>query len=264
MSQSQDQQQYDNYQDGKEPRHVIAQYLDPVADFATQMGIVNYRLNYGHVFDGLEVVAEHFVDAFDDWVKQIARLDLPVDPRTGFKIPKELPPNLVKEIKQIWYGKTWYYCIRDSSGEITSDRILFDDPKGVLQEDEDSFELPALLHLNPKSSLKNDSDPRVLIQEAVDFDVAWAGYEPSQLASFVEFVLEDDEGTHAIFENDADVMSSDAQTLEISREVYAKLIRFEKIEMLARKTRLWSLAKNILSTYKYTLNFNKYMSELSD
>ena len=261
MSMSQDQQQYDNYQDGKEPRHVIAQYLDPVADFATQMGIVNYRLNYGHVFDGLEVVVEQFVDAFADWVKQIARLDLPVDPRTGFKIPKEIPEDLHRELKQIWYGDTWYYCIKDASGKITSDRILFDDPEGVLLEDEDAFKLPALMHLNPKSSLKNDSDARVLIQEPVDFNVAWEGYEPSQLASVVEFVMEDEDGIHAVFENDEDVMSSEVQTMEISRESYAKMIRFEKIAILERKTRLWSLAKNILSTYKYTVNIQRALKE---
>lgn len=261
---SQEQIQYDAYQQAKEPRHIIAQYLDPVADYTTIMGIANYRLNYGHVFDGLEVIVEQFIDAFNEWVKQISKYNLQEDPRTGFRIPKELPPKLVSEIKQIWYGNTWYYCIRDKNGRIIQDDIIFKDPTGHLLEDEDAFQLPAMMHLNPKSSVKNDSDPRVLIQEPVDFDVAWEGAEPSQLATVVGFMLEDEDGTHAVFEDDESVMSSEAQTMEISREAYAKLIRFLKIKMLDRKVELWSLAKNILATYRYVSNFNKYAEELND
>jgi len=173
-----------------------------------------------------------------------------------FGIPEELNAQYVAEIKQVWWGHCYLFQRRNRKQEIIIQKVIFD-PNIKLEYNENIIQLPALLHMNPRSRTKDDTNPKVLIQEPIPFDIAYDGYDPDQLAQVFGFKYDYADGEVYMFNSDAEVMTSDALTMEISREVYHKLIRILILEYKPRKDRIYYQMSKILSSYNFVNNMRQ-------
>jgi len=82
-----------NDADAKIPHSVIDQSLDPVQEYKTKMGVINFHYMYGHYFEASGYLMM-LIDEFNMWLKHdVEVLKLPNDNRFGFKIPPTLPPD---------------------------------------------------------------------------------------------------------------------------------------------------------------------------
>lgn len=221
------------------------------------MGITDFNEGYDHFF----LMMNNFVNVighFNEWLSRVYKRNLPKNPRTGFKIPPELKKEHVKKIKQIWYGNVKLAQRRGRYSEIITQRIIYDDSE--LEEGEEILdvngrgEMPALMHMNPRSKTKDDTDPRILLQESIRFDVAYDGFDPDQLAQVFGFKYDYIDGEVYMFNTDAEVMTSDALVIEISREVFHKLIRILIMEALPMYYELTADIEDCLSTYQLVSN----------
>lgn len=246
-------------EDGKDmqPKSVVMHHLDPIKKYQIKMGITDFNEGYDHFF----LMMNNFVNVighFNEWLSRVYKRNLPKNPRTGFKIPPELKKEHVKKIKQIWYGNVKLAQRRGRYSEIITQRIIYDDSE--LEEGEEILdvngrgEMPALMHMNPRSKTKDDTDPRILLQESIRFDVAYDGFDPDQLAQVFGFKYDYIDGEVYMFNTDAEVMTSDALVIEISREVFHKLIRILIMEALPMYYELTADIEDCLSTYQLVSN----------
>ncbi len=243
--------------DAKQPKSVILHHIDPIKNFQLKLGVVDYNYEYDHFF----LATNGFMDLigeFNEWLDDIKNYKLPKDNRTGqnFTIPNEHNPQLVAELKQIWNGHCYLFQRRNKKQEITIQNVIFN-PNIDLQYNENIIQLPALMHMNPRSRTKDDTNPKVLIQEPIPFDIAYDGYDPDQLAQVFGFKYDYADGEVYMFNNDAEVMTSDALTMEISREVYHKLIRILILEYKPRKDKVYYQISKILSSYNFVNNMRQ-------
>ncbi len=250
--------------DAKQPKSVILHHIDPVKNFQLKMGVIDYNYEYDHFF----LATNGFMDLigeFNVWLEDIKDTKLPTDNRAGqnFKIPNELNPEKVAELKQIWFGHCYLFQKRNKKQEITIQNVIFN-PNIDLKYNENIIQLPALMHMNPRSRTKDDTNPKVLIQEPIPFDIAYDGYDPDQLAQVFGFKYDDGNEVTYMFNNDADVMTSDALTMEISREVYHKLIRILILEYKPRKDRVYYQISKVLSSYNFVNNLRQLENLTSD
>jgi len=256
------------FEDAKQPRSIIAQPLDPVEDFRLKMGTINYNYQFDHFFMASEEFMQ-LIDEFNIWLREVIGENLPVDTANNYKIPPTLNKQIVIELKQIWTGgdeqrgirPTYLYQFRDRHQQILKQKIMFKIP-ARLTAYESIWQFPALHHLNPKSKTKDSTDLRVLIQEPVPFDLAWEGYDVDQLADVLKF--KKDLGTHeeAFFESDEEVMTSDAVTMEVSREFFHKVIRLLILEFNPRRHEVFSEMKKILRSYSKLKRIQNAMREM--
>ncbi len=250
-----------NDADAKIPHSVIDQSLDPVQEYKTKMGVINFHYMYGHYFEASGYLMM-LIDEFNMWLKHdVEILKLPNDNRFGFKIPPTLPPEEVRLMKQIWWGgdparkiePIYLYQKRDNNEQILDQHVLFKEP-AQLTSYESIWQMPALKHLDPKSKTKDATDQRVLLQESVPVDLAWAGVSPKQLADIVKFKDEYPEGEEPIFESDDDVLWSEDRTLEVGREFFHKIIRIEILEFDIPRHYVYNVMKKCLRSFKYCLH----------
>ena len=253
--------------DAKQPKSVIMHHLDPVLKYQIKMGVTDFNEDYDHFF----LMMNNFINTvghFNVWLKRIYRRNLPKNPRTGFKMPSELNADYVKKIKQIWYGNVFLSQTRDRYSQILDQRIIYSQKE--LKPDEEILdvngrgEMPALMHMNPRSKTKDDTDPRVLLQEAIRFDVAYDGYDPDQLAQVFGFKYQYVDGEVYMFNSDAEVMTSDALVIEVSREVFHKLIRLLVMEALPMYYELTADIEECLGTYSLVNNLLELQSQTGE
>ena len=243
--------------DAKQPKSVILHHIDPIKNFQLKLGVIDYNYEYDHFF----LATNGFMDLigeFNVWLDDVKTYKLPKDNRGGqnFTIPSELNPEIVAELKQIWFGHCYLFQRRNKKQEITVQNVIFN-PNIDLQYNENIIQLPALMHMNPRSRTKDDTNPKVLIQEPIPFDIAYDGYDPDQLAQVFGFKYDYADGEVYMFNNDAEVMTSDALTMEISREVYHKLIRILILEYKPRKDKVYYQVSKILSSYNFVNNMRQ-------
>jgi len=243
--------------DAKQPKSVIMHHLDPVLKYQIKMGVTDFNEDYDHFF----LMMNNFINTighFNEFLKRVYKRNLPPNPRTRFKIPPELNKNHVQKIKQIWYGNVKLVQLRDRYSQILDQRIVYSDDELRVGEEildvNGRGEMPALMHMNPRSKTKDDTDPRVLLQEAIRFDVAYDGYDPDQLAQVFGFKYEYSDGEVYMFNTDAEVMTSDALVMEVSREVFHKLIRLLVMEVLPMYYELTADIEDCLGTYQLVNN----------
>ena len=251
----------DEYE-SKQARNVIQHHFDPVERYRLTMGYINMEQVSGHFF----LSANPFMDLIDEmnvWLADVARMHLPPDPRTKLSIPTELPAQEVAELKQIWYGHVKLYQKRDRFQEILEQYVVFDTPKEYTPL-ESYWDMPALLHMNPKSSTKDDKDPRILIQEPIRFDYAWEGYDPVQLADVVKFKWDTENGVIQMFNTDEEIMEAEALVMEISRESFHKLIKILIMEYKPRKHFVYYWMSKILESYRYILATRSIQSNVGN
>lgn len=250
--------------DAKQPKSVIMHHLDPVLKYQIKMGVTDFNEDYDHFF----LMMNNFINTighFNVWLKRVNRRNLPVNPRTKFKIPPELNPEYVRKIKQIWYGNVFLAQRRDRYSQILDQKIIYH-PNELRRGEEildvnGRGEMPALMHMNPRSKTKDDTDPRVLLQESIRFDVAYDGYDPDQLAQVFGFKYEYVDGEVYMFNTDAEVMTSNALVMEISREVFHKLIRILVMEILPMYYELTADIEECLGTYSLVNNLLELQSQ---
>lgn len=242
-------------------------HLDPVLKYQIKMGVTDFNEDYDHFF----LMMNNFINTighFNEQLKRWSRRQLPKNPRTGFKIPPTLNEKHVKKIKQIWYGNVFLAQKRDRFSQIEDQRIIYEHSEMKLGEEildvNGRGEMPALMHMNPRSKTKDDTDPRVLLQEAIRFDVAYDGYDPDQLAQVFGFKYQYVDGEVYMFNTDAEVMTSDALVMEISREVFHKLIRILVMEILPMYYELTADIEESLSTYKLVNNMLELQNQAGE
>jgi hypothetical protein len=257
-----------NEANAKLPHSIIDQSLDPVQDYRTKMGVVNFHYSYDHYFEATTYMMM-LIDEFNVWLKEdIGKMKLPTDNRSGFQIPNMLPEKEVRTMKQIWWGgdparniePIYLYQKRDSRKQIIVQKVVYSMP-ARLNNYESIWQMPALKHLAPKSSTKDDTDQRVLLQEAVPVDMAWSGVSPQQLADIVKFKNTYPEGEEPIFESDEDVLWSDSNTMEVSRDFFHKIIRIELLEFDIPRHIVWNCMKKCLRSFKYCLHLRQLMRQ---
>src|SRR5574341_1076305 len=90
--------------------NIIKHPLDPVERYQLQMGWINKMFLQGHYFLGMYPLMQ-LIDDIDIWLTDVARMNLPQDPRTKFIIPKCLSKEWTDRLKQIWYGHVYVYQI---------------------------------------------------------------------------------------------------------------------------------------------------------
>lgn len=253
--------------DAKQPKSVIMHHLDPVLKYQIKMGVTDFNEDYDHFF----LMMNNFIFTighFNEWLKRVHKRDLPRNPRTGFKLPPQLNKEYVEKIKQIWYGNVFLAQRRDRVQQILDQRIVYN--LGELKQTEEILdvngrgEMPALMHMNPRSKTKDDTDPRVLLQESIRFDVAYDGYDPDQLAQVFGFLYKYVDGEVYMFNSDAEVMTSDALVMEVSREVFHKLIRILVMEILPMYYILTADIEDCLSTYQLVNNLLELQSQTGE
>ena len=242
-------------------------HLDPVLKYQIKMGVTDFNEDYDHFF----LMMNNFINTighFNEQLKRWSRRKLPKNPRTGFKIPPTLNEEHVKKIKQIWYGNVFLAQKRDRFSQIEDQRIIYNHSELKMGEEildvNGRGEMPALMHMNPRSKTKDDTDPRVLLQEATRFDVAYDGYDPDQLAQVFGFKYSYVDGEVYMFNTDAEVMTSDALVMEISREVFHKLIRILVMEILPMYYEITADIEESLSTYKLVNNMLELQSQAGE
>jgi len=251
----------------KQPKSVIMHHLDPVLKYQIKMGVTDFNEDYDHFF----LMINNFIYTighFNVWLKRINRRNLPPNPRTHFKLPPELNKEYVEKMKQIWYGNVFLAQLRGRRSEVLDQRIVYS-PKELRAGEEildinGRGEMPALMHMNPRSKTKDDTDPRVLLQEAIRFDVAYDGFDPDQLAQVFGFKYEYVDGEVYMFNTDAEVMTSEALVIEISREVFHKLIRILIMEILPMYYELTADIEECLSTYSLVNNLMELQSQTGE
>jgi len=257
--------------DAKQPRSIIAQPLDPVEDFRLKMGTINYNYQFDHFFMASEEFIQ-LVDEFNIWLRDVATQKLPADTRIGnYKIPPELNRQIRTELRQIWSGgdeqrgirPTYLYQMRNKNQVILKQRVVFKMP-AKLTAYESIWQFPALTHLNPKSKTKDSTDLRILLQEPVPFDLAWEGYDVDQLADVLKFKKDLGDHEEAFFESDEEVMTTNAVTMEVSREFFHKVIRILILEFNPRRHEIFYQMKKILGSYKYVKSVQNAMREMGD
>ena len=243
-------------EDARQPHSVILHHTNPVKNFQLKMGVVDFNYEFDHFFLGTSGLVD-IIGEFNVWLEEdVTPQDLPKDPRNGFKIPNQLNEEYVKKLKQIWYGHVYLYQTRNRRHEIVIQEIVYEQPK-KLQWYENIIKMPALMHMNPKSKTKDDTDPRVLIQEPIPFSIAYDGYDPDQLAQVFGFKFEYADGEVYMFNSDGEVMQSNALTMEISREVFHKLIRILTMEFKPLKDRIYNEITRILRSYEFVNNLRQ-------
>ncbi len=241
------------------PKSVISHSLDPVERFQRVMGWINFM----YMSDKFFIATNAFIDLIgevDVWLNDIKEMEFTKDVvYTKFKIPERLPPKTIKEIKQIWYGHSYLYQKRNRHMEILDQKVIYN-PYTRLSNNETILDingkgaLPALMHLNPRSKTKDDTDPRVLIQEPLRFDVAYDGFDSDQLSQVFGFKWVFSDGEVQMFSSDEQIMTSDALVMEISREAYHKIIRLLVMEFKPRRYYIYNIITNILKTYRRTID----------
>jgi len=253
--------------DAKQPKSVIMHHLDPVKKYQIKMGVTDFNEDYDHFF----LMINNFIYTighFNVWLRRVHKRNLPANPRTGFKLPSELNKKYVEKIKQIWYGNVYLAQKRDKYSQILEQKIIYN--HGELKQNEEILdvngrgEMPALMHMNPRSKTKDDTDPRVLLQESIRFDVAYDGYDPDQLAQVFGFKYEYVDGEVYMFNSDAEVMTSDALVMEVSREVFHKLIRILVMEILPMYYELTADIEDCLGTYSLVNNLLELQSQTGE
>lgn len=253
--------------DAKQPKSVIMHHLDPVLKYQIKMGVTDFNEDYDHFF----LQFNNFINTighFNEFLKRVYKRNLPVNPRTKFKIPSELNPELVAKVKQLWYGNVLLAQSRDKYSAVLTERIIYHTrelrPREEILDVNGRGEMPALMHMNPRSKTKDDTDPRVLIQESIRFDVAYDGYDPDQLAQVFGFKYEYVDGEVQMFTTDAEVMTSNALVIEISREVFHKLIRILIMEIMPMYYELTADIEDCLSTYSLVNNLLELQSQAGE
>lgn len=250
--------------DALQPKSVIMHHLDPILKYQIKMGVTDFNEDYDHFF----LMMNNFINTIGHFNQQLirwSRRKLPANPRTGFKIPPELNPKYVKKIKQIWYGNVFLAQKRDRYSDINDQKIIYE--KSELEYGWEILdvngrgEMPALMHMNPRSKTKDDTNPKVLLQESIRFDVAYDGFDPDQLAQVFGFKYQYVDGEVYMFNTDAEVMTSDALVIEISREVFHKLIRILKMEIEPMYYELTGDIEDCLSTYRLVNNLLELKSQ---
>lgn len=241
--------------------NIIKHPLDPVERYQLQMGWINKMFLQGHYFLGMYPFIQLIGD-IDTWLEDVSRMKLPADPRTKFVIPPCLTKEWTDKINQIWYGHVYLYQILSSHLEVLEEKIAYRKPE-FHEQDERYLEMPALMHLNPKSKTRNDQDPRVLIQEPVRFDIAWDGYDVDQLTDVVKFRWDYIDGSVPMFTSDEEVMTSEAYVMEISRDAYHKMIKILTVEMSPYKHKVYNQITNILYSYRYLSELNRMIKGTS-
>lgn len=236
----------------REPKTVVAHSLDPVQRFQTTMGAINYQFIYDHFFIGANAFMDLMID-FNVWLDSLKYMKLPADDRTGAKIPDSLDEKTVYELGKIWYGNCKLYQKRNENLEVIKQAIVFDVERR-LRDNEEIIELPALMHMNPKSRTKDDTNPKVLIQEAIPVSIAFDGYDVDQIAQEFKFSWQFADGVVPMFKSDEDVMTSDALVIEIPREQYHKIIRKLVMAFKPRKSKIFAQMTDILVIYRRIMN----------
>ncbi len=253
--------------DAKQPKSVVMHHLDPVLKYQIKMGVTDFNEDYDHFFLMLNNFIYTIVH-FNVWLRRVHKRNLPPNPKTGFKIPPALNPDFVKKIKQIWYGNVFLVQKRDRNSQILDQRIVYEENELKYGEEildvNGRGEMPALMHMNPRSKTKDDTNPKVLMQESIRFDVAYDGYDPDQLAQVFGFKYEYVDGEVYMFNSDAEVMTSDALVIEISREVFHKLIRILIMEVLPMYFELTADIEDSLSTYSLVNNLLELQSQTGE
>ncbi len=253
--------------DAKQPKSVVMHHLDPVLKYQIKMGVTDFNEDYDHFFLMLNNFI-YTIGHFNVWLRRVHKRNLPPNPKTGFKIPPELNPDFVKKIKQIWYGNVFLVQKRDRNSQILDQRIVYEENELKYGEEildvNGRGEMPALMHMNPRSKTKDDTNPKVLMQESIRFDVAYDGYDPDQLAQVFGFKYEYVDGEVYMFNSDAEVMTSDALVIEISREVFHKLIRILIMEVLPMYFELTADIEDSLSTYSLVNNLLELQSQTGE
>ncbi len=253
--------------DSKQPKSVIMHHLDPVKKFQIKMGVTDFNEDYDHFF----LMMNNFITQighFNVWLRRVHRRNLPPNPKTKFKLPPELNKDYVDKIMQIWYGNVYLAQLRDKYSQILDQKIIYSHRE--LKQGEEVLdvngrgEMPALMHMNPRSKTRDDTDPRVLLQESIRFDVAYDGYDPDQLAQVFGFIYKYIDGEVYMFNTDAEVMTSEALVMEISREVFHKLIRILVMEILPMYYELTADIEECLSTYSLVNNLLELQSQVGE
>lgn len=253
--------------DAKQPKSVILHHLDPIKKYQIKMGVTDFNEDYDHFF----LMMNNFINTighFNIQLKKWYRRKLPANPRTGHKIPPELNAEYVKKIKQIWYGNVFLAQKRDKYSDILDQRIIYSHDE--LRKGEEILdvngrgEMPALMHMNPRSKTKDDTNPKVLMQESMRFDVAYDGFDPDQLAQVFGFKYEYVDGEVYMFNTDAEVMQSTALVIEISREVFHKLIRILKMEIEPMYYELTGDIEDCLGTYSLVNNLLELQNQTGE
>jgi len=242
------------------PKSVISHSLDPVERFQRTMGWINFM----YMSDKFFIATNAFMDLIgevDVWLNDIKDMDVTKhkDFVTKFQIPDRLPAKTIKELKQIWYGNCYLYQRRSRHQEILEQKVIYN-PFVQLENNESILDingkggLPALMHLNPRSKTKDDTDPRVLIQEPIRFDVAYDGFDADQLSQVFGFKWVFADGEVQMFNTDEQIMTSDALVMEISREAFHKMIRLLIMEFKPRRYFVYNVITNIMKTYRRTVD----------
>lgn len=243
--------------DAQQPHSVLLHHTNPIKNFQLKLGVIDFNYEFDHFFLGTGGFVD-LIGEFNMWLQEdVASINLPKDPRSGFKIPNQLNKENVEKLMQIWYGHVYLYQKRNKRHEITEQYVIYDIPKRRLEWYENIITLPALMHMSPKSKTKDDTNPKVLIQEPIPFDIAYDGYDPDQLAQVFGFKYEYSDGEVYMFNTDAEVMQSDALTMEISREVYHKLIRILIMEFKPFKDKVYNEINKVLRSYEFVQNLKQ-------
>ena len=244
-------------EDAQTPHSVLLHHTNPIKNFQLKLGVIDFNYEFDHFFLGTGGLVD-LIGEFNIWLKEdVFPMNLPKDPRNGYKIPNGLNKEAVERFKQIWYGHVYLHQKRNKRYEITDQTIIYDIPKRRLEWFEKIIRLPALMHMNPKSKTKDDTNPKVLIQEPIPFSLAYDGYDPDQLAQVFGFKYKFVDGELYMFKTDAEVMQSDALTMEISREVYHKLIRILIMEFKPYKDLVYNEINKVLRSYEFVQNLKQ-------
>lgn len=244
-------------QDAQTPHSVLLHHTNPIKNFQLKLGVIDFNYEFDHFFLGTGGLLD-LIGEFNTWLKEdVLPMNLPKDPRNQYKIPSQLNQEAVSKFKQIWYGHIHLYQRRNKRHEIIHEQIIYELPKRRLEWFEKIIRLPALMHMSPKSKTKDDTNPKVLIQEPIPFSLAYDGYDPDQLAQVFGFKYKFVDGELYMFNTDAEVMQSDALTMEISREVYHKLIRILIMEFKPYKDRVYNEINKVLRSYEFVQNLKQ-------
>ena len=217
-----------------------------------------------------EDLADHFwlanqpfmemtLQSFILWLEQKTK-PIRFDYRSNMEVPTQLNPEWVSRINQIWWGKIWLYQKRNRNYDIIKQHIAFEYYPN-LRYREEMLEIPSLRDMNPQSKTKDDTNPKILIRDVVDFKDVYLGYDPTQIAQRFGFMWKFIDKVVPMFKTDEDVANFDGKVIEVTREYFHKLIKIEKRTYDYYKIRLWDQMHRILIAESSASAFGKYAGE---
>ena len=203
--------------DVKQPKSIVYHPSDFIQYIQQTLGVVNFQQDFDHFF----LNARLFMSLIN---QTNVALKMGVIKRNDNK--KNLNPDVVRRLNQIWYGHAYIEIRRDDNYNMLSWKVRYPKNNSVLQQEEDNQEFircPALENMNPVNQI-SDKSLAIKIREFVEIKWAWWGHDYASLVTSGKMHWNFSDGQKPYFESDEDIIYSESWTDDVSREYFHKMI----------------------------------------